>query len=218
MELNPLLFCPSVRNIGKVRKSWQDIPYDKYVVRYKLEDNAYSDGRDTFLDNKKYTHLVICPDDLVIDYDSFMILKRDVEEYDFNNIAGVANLDESQPDVYSCKAVGIDPTSKEKGSYLEKSHFIDIHEPCMVGFTGFACQWIERSLVEQLSFTGGCNNGKGCMDLQFTREMDKLGIGQIINPDAFFYHMRNAQHLQVRKWKGMGEEKHRGWSYWIESQ
>lgn len=212
MEINPLLFCPSVRNIGEVRQSWADIPHDKYIVRMKLEDEAYRDGRDMFLDNKEYTHLVICPDDLIIDYESFMILKEDVKKYNFCNIAGVANIDESQPDVYSCKAVGVDPTTKEAGSYLEKGDFTGI---TAVGFTGFACQWIERSLVEQLTFTGACNGGRGCMDLQFTNEMDKLSIDQMVDFSAFFYHMRNAQHLKVRKWKNMGAEKHKGWSYWI---
>lgn len=162
----------------------------------RLEVDAYQTLRNYFLEHKEYTHLVICPDDLVIDYDSFMILKRDVEEYDFSNLAGIANIDESQPNVYCCKPLGIDITQNSKGSFYTKDTIPE--EVFEAGFTGFACQWINRELMEKLSFTGGCNNGEGCMDFKFTEE---IGEPQMVEPRAFFYHMRCAQIEQVKKWK-----------------
>ncbi len=200
MEVNPLIFIPSVREIPEVMDSWNKIPYDKFIVRMMLEPEAYKTGRDFFLDNKEYTHIVIAPDDMVLDYESFMVLKKSIEEYGMSNIAGLANIDESNPDVYSCKPLGMDPTSASKGTYYEKGN-LPKETIFEVGFTGFACQWIDRTLAENLSFKGGCNEGQGCMDLQFTRECNKMNVSQLVNKNTYFYHMRKAQALKVRAWK-----------------
>ena len=200
--INPLIFVPSVREIPEVIESWEKIPFDKLIVRMMLEPRAYKLGRDYFLDND-YTHIVIAPDDMVIDYDSFMTLLYDVEEYQLSNLAGISNLDQSDIDVYSCKPLGTDPRSKEDGTYYTKKTIPDgIIE---VGFTGFACQFIERELVKKLSFTGGCNNGMGCMDLQFTNELKDIGISQFVETNTFFLHLRNTQYQKVRAWKNRGD-------------
>lgn len=200
--INPLVFIPSVREIPEVIESWNKLPFDKYIVRMMLEPRAYKTGRDFFLESD-YTHIVIAPDDMVIDYQSFMTLVEDIEEYELSNLAGVANLDQSDMSVYSCKPLGTDPTSKQNGTYYDVKTLPD--GIIDVGFTGFACQFIERSLVQRLSFTGGCNNGMGCMDLQFTNEMVEMGISQFVETNTFFPHLRNMQYQKVRAWKNRGE-------------
>ena len=213
--INPLLFVPSVRKINAVRESWEALPYDKFIVRMMLEPRAYKTGRDFFLENKKYTHIVIAPDDMVVDYDSFMTLLREVDEYEFSNIAGIANLDESNFDVYSCKPLGTDPTSRNYGTYYMKET-LPKNKVISVGFTGFACQFIERELVEKLSFKGGCNNEMGCMDLQFTRELESMRIPQLVHTGTFFPHYRMEQYDKVIAWKNRGHEPDEGYTVFFE--
>ena len=198
--INPLLFCPSPRSIPEVIQAWEVIPYDKLIVKNKPEDIAYKEGRKYFLENEQYTHLIICPDDLVLYYNSFFTLLFDVLDYGYSNLSGISNIDESQLDVYCCKPLGVDPTKKSKGSFYTKDTIPEdnIFE---VGFTGFSCQFIDRELMEDLTFTGGCNNGSGCMDLQFTKECINLAVPQLVDKRAIFYHMRMAEYHQVRAWK-----------------
>ena len=73
---------------------------DFSIVKMKPEPEAYKDGRDFFLEHEEYTHLVICPDDLVIYYVPFMKLRRETEKYDFPNLCGISNLDEDRPNLY----------------------------------------------------------------------------------------------------------------------
>ncbi len=208
--MNPLIFIPSVREIPRVIESWNELPYDKYVVRMKLEAPAYQDGRDFFLSHSEYTHIVIAPDDMVVDYDSFMTLQRDVKEYRLTNVAGIANLGQDDPDVYSCKPIGVPFIQKTKGSYYDKNNIPN--ELFTVGFTGFACQWLERELVEKLSFKGWCNNGQGCMDAQFSTEMNEMVNMQIVDPKTYFPHLRNEQYDEVKAWKAKGSEFHIGYT------
>ena len=198
--INPLLFCPSPRNIPEVIQSWEAIPFDKFIVKNKLEDVAYKEGKKYFLENKQYTHIVMCADDLVIYYNSFFTLLFDVLDYGYSNLAGISNIDESQMDVYCCKPLGVDPTKVSKGSFYTKEN-VPKENIFEVGFTGFTCQFIDRELMEDLTFTGGCNGGKGCMDLQFTKECINLGVPQMVDQRALFYHMRMAQYDEVRAWK-----------------
>lgn len=211
--INPLIFIPSIRKIPRVMESWNEIQYDKLLVRMMLEPKAYKTGRDFFLEHEEYTHIVIAPDDMVLDYDSFMTLKRDVEEYEFSNIAGIANLGQDDPDIYSCKPIGIPLDQQTKGSYYERDNTPD--HIFTVGFTGFACQFIERELVKKLSFTGWCNGGMGCMDAQFSKEINEMGLSQIVDPDTYFPHLRNEQYDEVRAWKNRGTEAHIGYTVYL---
>jgi len=211
-SIKPLLFCPSPRNIPEVIQSWKAIPYDKFIVKNKLEHIAYKEGRDFFLENEKYTHLIICPDDLVLYYNSFYTMLFTVMDYDYSNLSGIANIDESQPDVYCCKPLDVDPTQKTKGSFYTKET-IPQENIFEVGFTGFVCQFIERELMEDLTFTGGCSGGQGCMDLQFTNECKNLGVPQLVDKRATFYHMRMAQYDKLKAWKNGPHEDGEGHSF-----
>jgi len=220
--MKPLLFMPSPRRIQEVTDSWGYLPYDKFIVKNRLEKEAYQNGRDFFLDTKEYTHLVICPDDVIIDYDSMEILRRDVEEYNFNNICGVGMVDE-QSNTYCCKPLGVPFDARGVGSYYYKPND-KLREGCkilpdeitQVGYTGFMIQWLSRDLVKKLSFDGGCEDGKGCMDVKMSMEMKKLNIPYIVEPHAYFTHLRNAQKNEVKEWMENGD--HRGYTVHIRVQ
>ena len=211
--MKPLLFMPSPRSIPDVTNSWQYLPYDKYIVKNRLEKQAYQNGRDFFMDHDEYTHLVICPDDIIVDYDSMEILRRDVEEYEFNNICGVGMVDEEST-AFCCKPLGTPFDATGVGSYYYKINDklrdnceVIPNEITQVGFTGFMIQWLDRELVKKLSFEGGCEDGKGCMDIKMSEEMEKLEIPYIIEPHAFFTHLRFEQKRELKKWLKNGDHK-----------
>ncbi len=199
MKCNPLIFIPSVKNIQTVWDSWDKLLYDKFVSRGRREIPAYKAGVDYFKKHKQYTHFVICPDDLVIATDSFNILKRDIEEYGYNNICGVSNVDEDSPDYYCCKPYGLNPATKGRNFTNEdKQQLTD--NIIQVGFTGYSCQFLDRDLTEKLSFTGACNNDEGCLDLRMALEMNKMEIPMLVDFDANFWHMRKHSRKQAYEW------------------
>ena len=65
-KINPLLCCPSPRDIREVYEALRETGYDRLYAKYYPEKTAYNLLRDYFLDHTEYTHLVICPDDLII--------------------------------------------------------------------------------------------------------------------------------------------------------
>ena len=195
-----MLFCPSPRDIEPVKESWKKIPFDKFVVKNKLEETAYREGKQFFLDHTEYTHLVVCPDDLEIDYESFCVLFHDVNTQGYPTIAGISNIDETQPDTYCCKPLGLDYSADKpdatKGTFYETN---TLPNECIfeVGDAAFTCQWISRGLMKKLSFSG--ING-GYMDWKFSKECHKLGIPQMVDKRATFYHRRFEQKKQLMEW------------------
>ncbi len=152
-----------------------------------------------FKKHKEYTHFVICPDDLVINSNSFNLLCRDIEEHDFSNICGISNIDEERPDYYCCKPLGLNP--KTKGRNFTKEDKDELTDSIVqVGFTGYSCQFLERDLVEQLSFTGACNKDQGCLDLQMALEMSELKLPMMVDFNADFWHMRTHSRKQAYDW------------------
>ena len=204
---------PSPRSITEVEASWNDIPYDKYVVKNELEKPAYQIGREFFLSHAEYDYIVICPDDIIIDYDSFELLKREVEENQLSNLCGVAMVDELS-EAYACKPVGVPFNAMSGGSYYyrpspllrEGWKIIPDSQILEVGYTGFMIQFLERWLVElYLSFDGGCDDGAGCMDLMQSREMKKVGMPYLVHTGAFFTHLRRRQYKETKEWIRNGD-------------
>jgi len=217
--MKPLLFMPSPRNIPEVYASWEELPYDRYVVKNKLEREAYQNGRDFFLSHDEYTHLVICPDDIILDYDAFELLKRSVEEGNYNNLCGVGMVDETS-NAYCCKPLGVPLDAKSGGSYFYKETYRHYKllpdEITQVVYTGFMVQWLDRDLVYNISFGGGCEDGEGCMDLLMAKELRYMGIPYLIEPKAYFTHLRNRGSKELKEWKRNGD--HKGYEIYVEKQ
>jgi len=208
--MKPLLFMPSPREIPEVEESWDALPYDKYIVKNMLEKPAYQKGRDFFLEHEEYTHIVICPDDLIIDYNNFELLKRTTEENDLSNLCGVAMVDE-ESNAYACKPLGVPFSAMSGGSYYyrdkERNYkLLPDNQILEVGYTGFMIQFLERDLVEtHLSFDGGCENNNGCMDLMQSREMSSNHIPYLVHTGAFFTHLRRRQYKETKEWIKHGD-------------
>jgi hypothetical protein len=198
--LRPLIFIPKVRNIEKVVNSWDHLPYDKLVVENFKEEDAYHFAKYYFLLQEHYTHLVICPDDLVIDHDAFEALKRQVDEYDLSNLSGIANHTQGLPDDYCCQkieSVNYDYTDGSAAEYYTSDNIPS--ELFMAGFTGFCCQWIDRELMSKITFNGTNDRGNS-LDWQFARELYKLEIPLMVYPDSKFEHLSKEQRRELRQW------------------
>jgi len=188
--LNPLIFIPKVRDIPEVMNSYSKLDYDKLVIENHQEVEAYQMAKE-YCKLKGYTHLVLCPDDLVIDYDSFNLLKKDMEDYYITNIAGICNFSERGSTKLACKGSNYD--------WLYEKDLPD--EIFAASFTGFSCQWISADILDYLSFTGNCTGGRGCLDSVFANEILNNGDTLWVDPNARFKHLSNTQRQELREWK-----------------
>ena len=169
------------------------------------EIEAYHFAKHYFLMNKRYTHLVICPDDMIVDCDSFESLKHKVLEYNYSNLSGVANKAQDDPNVYCCQNINDIDYEFANGvnfPYYNESNIPD--EIFQAGFTGFCCQWINRKIMEDVTFNGSSEHNN-CLDWQFARELNKLEIPLFVDPESKFKHLSKEQRNDLRQWK-LGNE------------
>ena len=197
--MNPLLFIPSPRDIPAVKKLWRLLPYDKFIVKYKPQIEAYREAKKFFLTHKEYTHIVLCPDDLEIDPIGLNMLLEDANSYEI--ISGYCNLDESHPDIFALQPTGID-YSPDKPRCNYGAWYMKNKNPKLptdsryfaVGHSGCACCVISRRLFKQLSFHGA--NGTGWYDWQISKDCYSLGVPLMIDLGVFFWHRRSEQKVR----------------------
>ena len=93
VKFNPLLCSPSPRDIPEVYEAHRKLPYDKLYAKYFIEREAYWHLRNFFLMHEEYSHMIICPDDLVIQPEDFELLKADILQDDYPILSGLCNVD-----------------------------------------------------------------------------------------------------------------------------
>lgn len=199
--MHPLIFIPKVRDIPKVIKSWKGLNYDKLVVENMPEVEAYHFAKHYFQLNKPYTHLVICPDDMVVDNFSFELLKRQIEEHGYDNLSGIANKSQDEDDIYCCQSITDVDYQFVNGAtfpYYNKTNIPS--EVFQAGFGGFCCQWISRDLIENTTFNGSSIHNN-CLDWQFAKELYSLAKPLLVEPNAVFKHLSKEQRAELRQWK-----------------
>ena len=184
---------PSPRDIPRVKQAWSKLNYDKLIVKYKPQWEAYAEAREFFLNHKEYTHLVICADDLVIELDDLDILLEWAELY--NVMDGVCGIDESQPNTLAIQPIGCNLSGNQpdlqKGAWIERKDTESNYQ--QVGHSGAACRVIDRETFELITFTGGNPNRDGWFDFGMTKELTKLGIPIMVNTSVYMDHLRTAQ-------------------------
>lgn len=199
---------PSPRNIPDVIKWWDQIPYDKLIEKYRMPLDAYTNAKNYFLEHKQYTHLVICPDDLEVTPDAIEQLIDDVEFFGFDVIAGMCNIDETQPDTYAIQPIGSQVYTNNHpdctfGSWYHKEDkpILPKKDIIQVGFAGFTCEMISRRVLEKVSLEGASNGKQGNFDWNFTRECHELGVPIMVDTRVLLYHRRLEQSKQAKAFK-----------------
>lgn len=216
--IKPLLFMPSPRNIPDVVKWWDKIPHDKIIEKYRQPLDAYTNAKNYFLENKQYTHLVICPDDLEVTPNAIEQLITDVKTYGYDVICGICNIDETQPDTYAVQPLNQQIFTNDHPNCCYGQWYMLDKEPILpknciiqVGFAGFPCEMISRRVLEQVSLEGASNGKQGNFDWNFTRECTKMGIPIMCDTNINLYHRRFEQSAEAKAVKGriahVGEEK-----------
>ncbi len=207
--MKPLIFCPSPRDIPQVKRQWHQLPYDKFIVKYKPQLEAYTEGREFFLKHN-YTHFIMCPDDLVVTKENLEKLIKNVKNPGYETIAGICNIDETQMDTYAVKPLGIDMTRQNPdttfGSWYmkDKKPILPQNEIIQVSHAGFPLQIISRELMEKVSWVGSTTDKKGNFDWQFSKDCHKLGVPIYCDTSVNSLHLRHLAWEQVRKYKESG--------------
>lgn len=182
-KTKPLIFIPSARDLPDF------VPpsnYDKLWVKYFDQQEAYTVGRQWFLEHEEYTHLVIVPDDLITtNLDIERLMKTSKYGY---TASGWCVHGKSFPD-----RAGLDsnisftiPDKAPINCTYEEYHFIPIVDiESMMGndqivgpieFCGFAPTMIPRKIVTQIPFRAdhGC-----CVDSCFSQDLKDKGFVQL---------------------------------------
>jgi hypothetical protein len=189
-EIRPLICSPSPRDIPEVRVAWDTLPCDKFLVKYQDEKTAYKLLRDFFLEHNEYTHMVICPDDLIVTKEVFKILSDDQTVFNYPVLAGICNLSWQQMDTYSCcrKVSGFQfLTEKELTEMRVRSN--DPQLILHMGHEAFACSWMRRDVVEKIPLEG-MNEGHH-FDWAFSIACRKYGVMIHVDTSARMLHLKN---------------------------
>ena len=191
-----LLGMPSPRNIKIVNDNWEKIYEDQIIVKHYKEWAAYQEIRNYFLSHKEYTHLAICPDDLIVTQKDIDILKRDIVMSDYPVISGICNVNNGEFDLI---AVIIDsiPTLEKSTRSFNFNYYSDLKKDItQVLHSGFPLQIIRRDIIELIDFdsdsklNGGNPDDIGNLDLIFSHRCMELNIPIYCDRRANMIHLR----------------------------
>lgn len=213
--IEPLLFCPSIREIPDFYQRFNAVTkYDKYFVRYiRPEIDAYVAGREAFLSSdRKYTHYVICPDDLLFMEADVDRLVKDIEYFQSIGkkdaiISGFCNVDTTEQKHLanitfhrvSVRRIGrtynflkLDEVRKIRTELKDNKQ-----EPFIrVFFAGFPLMAIPRKVIEQVSFKNDSKTGyerRGCcLDVMFCCDANSAGFEIWVDLELDLYHKKIA--------------------------
>ena len=207
MYINPLIALPSPRDFQTIKDALDKIQeYDKLWIKYSPEHVTYPIIREQFLKNKQYTHLVICPDDLLIDdKNKLELLFKDYESFPLDQrdkiiLSGYCNVDTSENSKYA-NVTQYDVSNTRQGrtyqwftlEELEGKTEDDFLIP--VQFAGFPLMVIPRSAIEQIpfkndSFTGIFDGNGCCVDVMFCNDAIAKGYSIFVDSRVRLYHLK----------------------------
>lgn len=222
--MNPLICIPSVRDIIEVKRLWHQLPYDKFIVKYKLHYQSYKDIKDFFFEHTEYDVMVIQADDLEVQVHHLERLLETLQKYNLETVSGYCNIDESQPDTYTLQPLGVDFTREictTFGSYYmkDKKPILPMGEELLqVGHSGFPCQVITRELFNKITITGENDEIRSNFDFQFAKECHKLGVPLMVDLSVKMWHRRFEQYDRVKAWKENLKQQDMGYTVFIEGR
>jgi hypothetical protein len=186
VEIKPLICLPSPRDIRDVKVAMSHILADQLWVKYMPEAQAYATMRSYFLDHSEYTHLVICPDDLVVSVKVHLMLMADLlGDRTIKVLSGVCNINEEP--VYQGKlnivtSHRINPIRADRTyDYVHETDCTPAAPVIPVLFAGFGYMWIAREIVERIPFRDDtepnkCRGAGGAVDVMFCNDCYDSGI------------------------------------------
>lgn len=199
MAFNPLVVILSARDISLVREQIEKTLYGKYNVlwvKYYPAPQSYNIGIKYFLDSDHYTHLVMVPDDVVLNQKSWDLLIKTAPNHDV--ISGVCNQTCANQTKINQTNICFDEMpdpSMISLDYIEKlwvtfDKLGNSEEPLKVIFAGFPVTFIKREIVKKMGTFTGDKLGQN-IDVAFSKFLLENGIDQFIIPAANFLHLKH---------------------------
>ena len=207
MKVNPLLCSPSPRDLKNVYDSLKKTGYPRLYAKYYPEKTAYNLMRKYFLEHTEYTHMVICPDDLLIDKEHINNLIKVLEIKNYPILSGVCNVDlndnkdklditENLP--HPQRTV---PIRKLVGwrfySWIPRNTRF-INPVIRVPFSGFAAQFISRETLQKYSFIDDAKyNGTpdlitGAIDVMFANVCALMNVPIMVDTRVRMKHLKGT--------------------------
>jgi hypothetical protein len=148
--------------------------------------------REYFLDNA-YSHLIICPDDLLVKPKDLVQLIYDINRFGFMVVSGMCNVDSK-----SAKS-SLNITTPENLPHanpryrryewvtLEAMERRTDKEPFKVGYSGFPLMAIDKDILTKLPFR---NDGVCCIDVMFCWDCHNIGVPVYVDPKINLVHLK----------------------------
>jgi hypothetical protein len=204
-QIIPLIASASPRDMPEFLDAMFTLMDDKAFAKYCEEYMAYHLIRKFFLQYKRYTHLVIVPDDLIIDRVQYEELRATVENNQdkYPILSGTCNHNWNDRDhLITCKELPDgDAESYNWMPVAEADSYKD--DPIQqVGFDGFSCSFIRRDVVEKISIEGF--KKQMAYDRQFAIDCKALDIPIHVDTSIRFEHLgMRTGHMKFEHW-GVG--------------
>lgn len=202
-----LLLCyPSPRDIPSVLAE-SDIlgkSYDRLFAKYMPQKEAYAALQSYFLQYTEYTHLVICPDDLLVKSENVARLETHLKAWDYQVLSGVCNIDMKDLDTLAV-ARNVPALRTQEGQrhydfFKNRKWYQGIHH---VGFSGFCLMAIRRDVVEKIALEGDGKYNDGAIDqafdVVFANRCEELDIPIFADFSNFMIHYRHGGEIMVGK-------------------
>lgn len=203
-----LISIPKVRKIQEFDDAVNEClaEYDKVFINYYPSYIARHLIKEYFMKHEEYTHLAICPDDMIPNKQAIEILMNDLAKNDYPVLCGRSHLNNSE-EGRKIVTVSLQLSRPELKNGTHHYNFLEEdttlfrkllseNQPIRVKHMGDPFPIIRRDIVEKLSFDNdhkynnvaeqdGC-----CEDIVMCLELDKLLIPINCDLRAWFKHLK----------------------------
>lgn len=173
----------------------------------EYRDKPYDKFRDFFLEHPEYTHLAICPDDLIVTKQGVDLLLNDIREYGMPVIMGICNV---EPEEYLKPEgnlamthnlpTGYRPTCRYE--FYKYKEIQNLANPIIeVPWCGTPFAIFRRDIVEKMPFLGDgrWNNGgvSYAYDVGIAHDLKEMVIPILVDTRAHFFHNRTRETMGI---------------------
>lgn len=226
--MNPLIALPSPRDLPTIKEAIDRInEYDKLWVKYSPEHITYPIIREQFLKHTEYTHLVICPDDLLIDdKNKLELLLKDARQLgDQVIVSGYCNVDTSENSKYA-NVTQYDVSNARQGRTYQWFTLRQLEENktedflIEVKFSGFALMVIPRQAIEQIPFRNDSSTGQFdylgcCVDVMFCNDAISKGYKIYVDTRVRLQHLKHSDTYTSEILQRHAKQE-KDWKYYFE--
>lgn len=211
--IKPLLCCPSPRDIPEVKQALLNTEFDVVWAKYFTEQKAYETLRNFFLEHKEYTHMVICPDDLIVHQTDLEALMETIDSRYWPIVSGVCNVDLGK----NKNKLSITENLPHPSRWMKKDGKVirwgyrwyqwyekdKTPKGCFrVPHTGFAAQFIRRDVVEKIMFMDDSKYNDdghlgGGVDVMFSNACEWADIPLMVDTRVKMLHLRKPGPVDI---------------------